>query len=675
MKKGTKLNSIKTKIMFLLLLISIVPLALVTIVLMFQSISVLENKTEEAQIELSRTNGNMISLWLTQKVHALENVIEKHPEFLRGNKDEILPILKVLDASDAEVEYFRFVDESLTAHDTLDRVNDVSQFQNIQNAKNSLKLSISDILQAVTDGSNIIIIDVPLVNNKGDFKGIVQAALNPAEILNIVNRIQVEETGYAYLLAADGTYLLHPEVENIGKNISENLSTDSQGLFAEVVLQENEGSITYTGIDGIEMSTAYSTIEQTGWRLITSAPTNEVFKDIEEARNSAYIIILISIIAVIIIAFFAARVVIKPVFEITSIMQKVAKGDLTERLLVNGKDEIADLRRNINDMLDSFSLMVIKLAQSTEHVASASEELTAIAVDSTNTSKVITESVDEVVKGAESQYRSTEQVAIVMDEIALGIQQIAQSASVVTDSTQGVTKEVNLGNSEVKNAITQMNSIKLNVEKCTNEVQFLNEKSQEIENIVSMISEIANQTNLLALNASIEAARAGEHGKGFAVVATEVKKLAEQTSQATEDITSIIQLIVGATENASHSMSLGMEEVEKGVKQVQTVGSVFGTILEAINKVNSQVQEVSAATEQISASTEEVSASAQDVVDISKQSSSNLNEVSLSISNQNENMKEISASAESLSSMAMELQEMVSQFSVKEVSYESEIKG
>ncbi|MED4530622.1 methyl-accepting chemotaxis protein [Metabacillus fastidiosus] len=384
-----------------------------------------------------------------------------------------------------------------------------------------------------------------------------------------------------------------------------------------------------------------------------------------KTKNSAFILILISVALVLLLAYLVARGVLKPLLEITSIMQRVSKGDLTNRLIVKGKDEIAELRKNINYMLESFSLMITKLSQSTEYVTSSSEELTAIAADSANTSKLVTESVNEVAIRLDTHYHSTQQVSAVMDEIALDTQKIAKSASVVTISVQDVAREIHQGDLEIQSAIIQMNTVSETVENCTKIIQSLNEKSQEIRNIVSMISEVTDQTNLLALNATIEAARAGEHGKGFAVVANEVKKLAERTSEATVEITTIIQQIVDATGNATHSMNLGMQEVDEGVDQVHKVGSIFETILSEIMKVNRQILEVSTASEQISASTEEISASAQDIVDISKNSLDNLNEVSSSISNQHQYINEVSTSAESLSALAMDLQEMVHQFTIK----------
>lgn len=668
MKKGIfpNIKSIKIKILFLLLLVSLFPLVTITSIVMYQSSTALKNKTEESQIEMAQINADMISLWLSQKINRLENIVKENSEFSNGNKDEILPVLKILEESDDEVDFYSFVNEQGITHDTKGNTGDISSSDNVKNAKASKETAVSDFIKEMVTGKDIIVIDVPLVNEKGEYKGIIQAILDPQKILDIVNKIKIEETGYGYLLSSDGTYLLHPEKEKIGKNISDDLTaTDDKELFFKTVFWEKDGFISYKKNDGSKNTAAFHNVDQTDWKLVTSAPEAEVYSEIEKTKNSAFIVILISVALVLLLAYLVARGVLKPLLEITSIMQRVSKGDLTKRLIVKGKDEIAELRKNINHMIESFSLMITKLSQSTEYVTSSSEELTAIAADSANTSKAVTESVNEVAIRLDTHYHSTQQVSIVMDEIALDTQKIAKSASAVTESVQDVAREINQGDLEVQSAIIQMNTVSETVENCTKIIQSLNEKSQEIRNIVSMISEVTDQTNLLALNATIEAARAGEHGKGFAVVANEVKKLAERTSEATIEITTIIEQIVDATGNATHSMNLGMQEVDEGVDQVQKVGSIFETILSEIMKVNRQILEVSTASEQISSSTEEISASTQDIVDISKNSLDNLNEVSSSISNQHQYIKEVSTSAESLSTMAMDLQEMVNQFTIK----------
>ncbi|WP_431088760.1 methyl-accepting chemotaxis protein [Paenibacillus sp. 8b26] len=217
---------------------------------------------------------------------------------------------------------------------------------------------------------------------------------------------------------------------------------------------------------------------------------------------------------------------------------------------------------------------------------------------------------------------------------------------------------------EISNAASQVGKISDSFNASAHMVKTLESRSKDIDDMVKLISNIAVQTNILALNAGIEAASAGAQGKGFAVVALEVKKLAGQTTEAAEHIFDLIKEIQNATVQASHSMDHGLDEVIRGVQQMNLVGETFENIVYVVGNVNDQINKTSAATEEISATSEEVSASMVDMIRVTERSLNELKQVSASVMEQQESMVEIAASAESLASLANEVKEMVSQFKI-----------
>ena len=198
----------------------------------------------------------------------------------------------------------------------------------------------------------------------------------------------------------------------------------------------------------------------------------------------------------------------------------------------------------------------------------------------------------------------------------------------------------------------------------SNIVDQLTERSKEIGQIASMITNIADQTNLLALNAAIEAARAGEHGKGFAVVADEVRKLAEQTAVSSKQVSDLIDLIQKDSHSSVQSMNTVSEEVDAGLKQIYDVGKAFKRILLATQNVAQQTNEVSAIAEQMSKSTETVTASVETMAIIAKNSAQSSQNVVASSQEQLASIEEITASSESLTKIALELKGIINTFKI-----------
>jgi methyl-accepting chemotaxis protein len=656
------LNSLNVKIAALILLISLIPLVVTATLVILSSISHLKEQSRENQINLANANAEFINSWITGKLDSLEKLVKANNNFINKSPEEILSVLQSLTQGDPDIDVYWFIDKNGFMISTQGETLDGSGFPNVIETKESKKFVISDIVQDGITQKDTLFITWPLLDHNGEYLGAVEASIDSETLINLIKRISFGNSGYGFLISKEGTYLAHPNRDLMGKSFSETSSDDLAKMFQENILVHTEGVINYTDSD--EMSAAFKEIEKTGWRLVVASPVSETFHTVNTTLKAAILTILISGIVVVVVALFLTMIMLKPILRISVLMQKVSKGDLTERLPSKGNDELATLRKNINFMLDSFAVMIRKISEATEQMAISSNALTSISNQATNTSERIAESVKVIAEGSEVQYEGSEQASATMEEMSQGIQKIAESASIVSEAALGAVKEVTRGNQVVNTAIDQINLVSNSVEQSTTMVQSLQEKSEKIYKIVQFISEIANQTNLLSLNASIEAARAGEHGRGFAVVANEVKKLAEQTNDATETIAAIIDEIVEATKNTASYMQNGLNEVTAGVSMVKKAGEAFHSILNSIESVNNQIQEVSAASEEISAGTEEVTASVQEMVAIAKQSLEKLTQISYSANEQFSAMEEISRSAESLNRTANELREMINQFKV-----------
>ncbi|WP_391121034.1 methyl-accepting chemotaxis protein [Psychrobacillus sp. L3] len=382
-------------------------------------------------------------------------------------------------------------------------------------------------------------------------------------------------------------------------------------------------------------------------------------------RAQSILLLIIAILAGLSIAYIVSRMITKPLEKITKNVEQVANGNLTvDPVNIKNKDELGDLAKSFNQMNVNLADLIRQVSATSEMVAASSEELLASTEETSKATEQITDAIQEVANGSESQVNHTEQANHVVTDISKGMEQVAGSIETVKDLSVNTNQKAESGNLVVLETVEQMNTVHQQVTRTSQIVNELGKRSNEIGSIVDLISQISAQTNLLALNAAIEAARAGEHGRGFAVVADEVRKLAEQSGEATKSIQELIQQIQNEINHVIQSMNEGTESVNEGIKKVTETGQSFKEIVQMINEITAQTQEVSSIVEEVNVGTEEMVSTFSEIAVISKQSAGNTQHVAASAEEQNAAMEEITASAISLSKLATDLQVSVSKFQI-----------
>lgn len=364
----------------------------------------------------------------------------------------------------------------------------------------------------------------------------------------------------------------------------------------------------------------------------------------------------------IVIVSLSVRYMLKPVRDLTRLSQQAATGDLTVSIPVRQQDEIGQLAGHFNTMIANIRDLIRQIRELSVQVGQSSETLRAGAVQTANAAEYAAASIQEIAAGAERQMRSVEESSRAMVEMAGGIERIAESAGEAAEASTLAFKQAEQGNLDIQSNAERMEAIRQGVERSASAIVELDELSRQIGNITEAISEIAGQTNLLALNAAIEAARAGEHGRGFSVVSDQIRKLAEQSKQSSDQIGQLVQTIQRQTKRAVDEMQSGTVEVRGLSDIVNRIGDSFRQIVRSVESVNRQMLEVSASSEQMSASTEEVTASILELSEISQQSASASQSVAASSEEQLASMEEITASAGSLNEMADKLNKTVQRF-------------
>ena len=328
------------------------------------------------------------------------------------------------------------------------------------------------------------------------------------------------------------------------------------------------------------------------------------------------------------------RSITKPVSALAENAQRMSEGNLQVTIISDSTDEIGQLSDSFRTMAENLKTTIHQVSDTAATVASASSQLSSTA--------------EQLATGTEEMACQASTVATASEEMSATSSSIAQNCHQAADSSSQASQAATIGSGVVSTSISIMEQISKRVQSTAETVKTLGERSNQIGAIVATIEDIADQTNLLALNAAIEAARAGEQGRGFAVVADEVRALAERTTRATHEISTMIKNIQSETQVAVTAMEQGVQEVERGSIEAGRSGEALQEILMQINEVTMQVNQIATAAEEQTATTNEIT--------------NNIMQISQVVQDTSRGVHESATAANDLSRMAEQLQTLVHKF-------------
>lgn len=321
------------------------------------------------------------------------------------------------------------------------------------------------------------------------------------------------------------------------------------------------------------------------------------------------------IVAVLVIALIALIAVIlryrivKPLVKFDGYLKEVSEGKLSGVLpnsYIRRSDEIGSIAKSLIEMSGQLQKLVAGIRLTANVTAEAAGQLAGDADQAAQSADRIAESMREVAAGADSQREGMKRGADVTQEIQQQMMQIGDRSTSVAAVAEQATKQAEEGNETIKGAVGQMERIADAVETSVKDARLLHDKSAQIGQMVEAIAAIAYRTNILALNANIEASRAGEQGRGFAVVAEEVRKLALQANQTTDEITGRIEDVQAGISEVVRNIEDGYREVQSGTSLVREAGTAFEGISSGIGEMEGELREIAAAGQEIGARVEEL---------------------------------------------------------------------
>jgi methyl-accepting chemotaxis protein len=498
----------------------------------------------------------------------------------------------------------------------------------------------------------------PLKDSNGSITGVVSEDILLNDMTKIIKDINLNGLGYAFLIDQNGVVVAHPDSKLAGKNLKD---TPELGSSTAALLSAPSGKTDYS-YNGSERQLYFKKMPSTGWIVGLSISKDIAFQEYYSTRNQMLITVAIIFVVAMLLTIWAANSFIKPIRKLQVNVKRVAKGDMTTRVDIKGKDEIASLGTDFNIMSDNLSNLLRKVADTAADVSSASHDMHQHAKDTGTIASQIASAVQELAQGASDQaeavYSGSEKLTHMTDSINLIGERVNRTQTAVFETDSAVLAGYETAERQAKLAAESRQTTTAAGEA----VDSLTLKTQDIGRLAGAIHDIAAQTNLLALNASIEAARAGEHGRGFAVVAGEVRKLAEQAGSSSDSIMNKLEEIKIAGLRSTEEMKKALTVTAEQEQAATATRQAFESIRGASQHMLTQIEDVSAATDQLRVNAGHISDVISSVVAVSEQSAASTEEVASSVQEQGHSMNNIADLSAKLDSHADLLLEEVKRF-------------
>ncbi|MNM76733.1 Methyl-accepting chemotaxis protein PctB [compost metagenome] len=430
-----------------------------------------------------------------------------------------------------------------------------------------------------------------------DGRGLAGLAKSLDSMVSMLANFRIGDSGFVFMTDGSGKVKLHPDAARIDRDSLSQLA----GPGAGALMTKQAFAATHAEIDGQPVVLATSYIPLLDWYLVAQVPEAEIYAELDKARLHIVLVSLLIAVGMGLLGVLLAGSVSRPLNELARLFRELGSGDgdLTQRLKVEGRDELSQVATGFNNF-------VAKIHGSIEQVASNSRQLAA-------TANEVAAKAQLTQHNCTAQRDRTVQVATAIHEMGATVSEIAGNASLAADVARQANDQADAGALVVAQARHGIVGLSGEIEQVAGVIESLASQTDSIGSILDTIRSISEQTNLLALNAAIEAARAGEQGRGFAVVADEVRNLASRSAASTAEIQGMINRLQEQSARAVSAMAQGRNQSLEVVTQADAADGALGQITAHITQISDMNIQVATATEEQSSVVGEINRNVEDI--------------------------------------------------------------